>query len=95
MGKSYWEKHYQEARDNKDFITAGRLLGKAVASLLNIFAPGAIIIGGGFGHNEKKKYLPAAKAEIKRRVLNRQFKTKIIVSELKHAGALGAALLIK
>jgi len=55
--------------DKKDFKKAGEAIGKGLASLINIFAPDAIIIGGGFGHNESKKYLPYAKSEIKKYIL--------------------------
>ena len=91
----FLEKGYQKLRDKKDYPGAGRLLGKSLVSFINIFAPQAIIIGGSYGHNESKKYLPAAKSEIKKYLFNKKANTKIIISELKSAGALGAALLVK
>jgi len=91
----YFEQPYQKLRDRRDFKAAGRLIGKMMASLTNIFAPEAIIIGGGFGHNEAKKYLPSAKSEMKKFLFNKNSSTKILISKLKNPGALGAALLMK
>ncbi len=91
----FFESSFKKFRDKKDYKNAGRLVGRALASLINIFAPDAVIIGGGFGHNESRKYLPAAKTEIKNYIFNPQLKTKILISQLKNAGALGAALLVK
>lgn len=93
IGDVFLEKSFQLARDKKDFKQTGKLIGKSLVSFINIFAPDAIIIGGGFGHNESRKYLPAARSEIRKYLFNEKAKTKILITKLKNAGALGAALL--
>jgi len=92
---NFLETDYKKLRDKKDYVGAGRLFGKAFAAYVDIFDPQAIIIGGSYGHNESKKYLPTAKMEIKKHLFNKTNNTKIIISQLKNAGSLGAALLIK
>jgi len=94
INHEYFESAYQQLRNRKDFKGAGRVIGRGLASLTNIFAPQAIIIGGGYGHNEAKKYLPSAKSEMKKFLFNKNSKTKVLISNLNNAGALGAALLV-
>ena len=95
IGDNFFEEYYQKFRDKKDFEGSGSLLGGALASFINIFAPDAIIIGGSYGHNESKKYFPMAKREMKKHLFNKNAKTQILISQLKNSGALGAALLWK
>lgn len=95
IGDSFFESNYKKLRDAKNFKSSGRLIGKVLASLTNIFAPDAIIIGGGYGHNEAKKYLPSAKTEMKKHLFNKNSQTKVLITKLKNAGAVGAALLLK
>jgi glucokinase len=94
VGDEFFEATFKRFRDKRDFKNSGILIGRALASLTNIFAPEAIIIGGGYGHNESKKYLPALKFEMKRYLFNKDSKTKVLITQLKNAGALGAALLV-
>jgi glucokinase len=94
-GGVFLEKTFRQARDKKNFKQSGKIVGSALASFINIFAPEAVIIGGGFGRNASRKYLPAAKLEIRKHLFNKKAKTKILVSKLKNAGAIGAALLVK
>ncbi len=84
---------YQLPRDKHEFKQAGKVIGRTLAGLINIFAPEAIIIGGGFGHNEAAKYLPTAKAEMKKYLMSYAANSKVLVTKIKHAGAVGAALL--
>ena len=65
------------------------------ASLVNIFAPEAIILGGGVASDKTRNFLPIAKKEMRKFLFNKADKTEIIISKLKNAGALGAALLVK
>lgn len=94
-GDDFLEKYFQRLRDKKDYNTAGKLLGKGLASFANIFAPEAIIVGGSYGINESKKYLPTAQAQMRQFLFDNSNEPKIIISKLKNAGALGAALLLK
>jgi glucokinase len=93
MLDSFWEKLFQQARDKKDYKTLGKLLGMGLANLINLFDPDCVIVGGSVMTNHKNIILPQAKKEL-RRVLNKNSTAKIFVSNLKHAGALGAALMI-
>lgn len=93
LGSGFFESQFQVLRNKKDFVNAGKLIGKGLASLINIFAPEAVIIGGGYGINESGKYLPSAKKEIAKFIFNERNKTEVLISKLKNAGALGAALL--
>ncbi|MDR3642119.1 MAG: ROK family protein [Candidatus Doudnabacteria bacterium] len=93
VGDGFFEENFKKFRDKRDFKSAGVLIGKACASFVNIFSPEAIIIGGGFGHNESKKYLPYAKREIKKYLFNEKSQVKILITQLKNPGALGAALM--
>lgn len=91
----FLEKAYQRSRNAKNYKEAGKIIGRGFASLVNIFEPQALIIGGGFGQNEQAKYLPHAKAEMRKFLFDPKSQTKILVSKLKNAGAIGAALLVK
>ena len=85
----------KQLKDAKDYKKLGQIIGRAFAGLANIFAPEAIILGGGVAQNAGNKFLPAAKKEMKKYLFDENLKTKILVSKLKNAGAIGAALLIK
>jgi glucokinase len=95
LGGEFFEVIFRRYRDKKDFKNVGVVVGRALASFINIFAPEAIIIGGGFGKNESRKYLPEAKRAMAGFIFNEKANTKILVSQLKNAGSIGAALLIK
>ena len=95
IGDEFFETAFQRLRDKKDYKNSGVLIGKTLAGFINIFAPDAIIIGGGYGHNESKKYLPAAKFAVKKFIFNEKANTKVLISQLKNPGALGAALMLK
>ncbi len=95
LEQDFFEKEFQVLRDSKDFVKAGELIGKALASLINVFSPEAIVIGGGYGINETAGYLASAKNEITKYIFNKKNKTKILISKIKNSGAIGAALLVK
>jgi glucokinase len=91
----FLEKQFQAARDKKNNRQLGAMFGSVFASLVNIFAPQAIILGGGVATDKTRNFLPLAGKEMKKYLFNKNSKTKILVSKLKNAGALGAALLWK
>ena len=76
----------------------GRLLslfGRAVAAVINIVDPDAIVIGGGVG-NIDALYGPEARAEILKNVFNPELKTLILRPSLgDSAGVFGAAELTR
>jgi predicted NBD/HSP70 family sugar kinase len=81
----------------KTFDEVGRLLGIAFANIVNLLAPEAIVVGGGVtgsgdlflskARKTMREYI--ASDEVRKRI-------KLLKSKLgEHAGAIGAALLIK
>jgi glucokinase len=94
LGGGYLEKKFKKARDQRDNRKLGLLFGHAFAGLINIFAPQALIIGGGVATDKTRHFLPLAEKEMKKYLFYKEAKTKILVSKLKNAGAIGAALLV-
>ncbi|MGB2926795.1 MAG: ROK family protein [Limnothrix sp.] len=72
----------------------GKLLGAGLTSLIYIFTPEMIILGGGISASSEL-FLPAAQAEIERRVLpSSRVELQIVKAELdNNAGIVGAAKL--
>lgn len=93
LKNGFWETEFRKARNKKQHKQVGRLLGLALANMNNIFTPDAIIIGGGYGQGHWREYLPQAKQVLNKYLFDKTHKTQLIISKLKNAGALGAALL--
>ena len=75
---------------------AGRWLGVAVASLVNVLDPAVVLVGGGFGAAAAPWLLPAARSALASRVLGgpRRPVPPLLPAALgDDAGLLGAALL--
>jgi len=76
--------------------TLGRLtarFGEAIAAVINIVDPDAIVIGGGVG-NIDRLYLPETCAAIRRHLFNPDLRTELLRPTLgDSAGVYGAALL--
>jgi len=76
--------------------TLGRLtakFGEAIAAVINILDPDAIVIGGGVG-NIDRLYLPETRAAIRRHLFNPELRTELLRPTLgDSAGVFGAALL--
>ena len=76
--------------------TLGRLttkFGEAMAAVINILDPDAIVIGGGVG-NIDRLYLPETRAAIRRHLFNPELRTELLRPTLgDSAGVFGAALL--
>ena len=72
----------------------GTILGTGLASLMYVLTPEAIILGGGISASSKY-FLPAAKAEIEKRVTpTSRLELKLLTAQLgNNAGMLGAAKL--
>ena len=95
LNAEYLENAFQTARDSRNNQRLGAIFAKAFGGLINIFGPEAIIIGGGVATDKTRHFLPLAEKEMQKFLLNKNANTKILVSKLKNAGALGAALLWK
>jgi len=68
--------------------------GEAIAAVINILDPDAIVIGGGVG-NIARLYDPLTRAAIRRHLFNPELRTEILRPTLgDSAGVFGAALLV-
>ncbi len=88
-------RYFQPARQSNNYKALGQILGRTFATLINFFAPDAIILGGGLTKNAGNKFLGSAKKEMKKFLYNEKAVPVILTSKLKNAGAIGAALLFK
>ncbi len=91
--KLTYEKRFQMFKSKDDWKRVGKLLGRLTADILNLLDLEAIILGGSVGKKFGKHVIPVALAETKKHLLNKNLSPKIYISKLKHAGAIGAALL--
>jgi len=96
FGKTLLVKDLLEMRDKqaKEIIDdTVVLLGKGIASLINIFDPEIVVLMGGI-RETGEKFLRKVRAKAKEYVLIPHF-PKIKWTKLEHPGILGASLLIK
>jgi len=91
----FLEKPYQKARNANNYKELGIILGWQFAGLVNVFAPQALILGGGVSQNAHAKFIPGVQKEMKKFFVNEKTKVQVLASKLKNPGALGAALLFK
>jgi glucokinase len=74
--------------------TIGHHLGTGIGTLVNIFNPEVVVIGGGFGTAAFELLLPAAREVVEREALWPGGDVRIVVAELgADAGLIGAGLL--
>jgi fructokinase len=73
----------------------GEKFGEAIAAVINILDPDAIVIGGGVG-NVNELYTESARAEVRRHLFNPELKTEFLRPKLgDSAGVFGAAMLTR
>lgn len=79
----------------EDFQRIGKYLGIALANLVNILDPQAIIITGGFGQDMGKRFIPLATKVMKKYIVTPQGKNAVITMGKLGANAslIGAGLL--
>ena len=71
----------------------GRLLGAAIGSFVNMFEPGLVVVGGGFGIAAVEFLVPAAPRSRAARRSSRRRALRIVAGELgSDAGLIGAGL---
>ncbi len=88
------EQAYQQAKNSSDYKKLAQVVGILLVNVCKLFDPEAVILGGGIAQNIHGKFLPQALKIFNSRYSSRSLKKfKIIVSKLKNAGALGAALM--
>ncbi len=89
------EHYYQQARKKNDYKRMGEIVGLLFANIVNLLDIEAIILGGQLSTKHSADFLPFANKLSKKHIVNRTAFPKIVVSNLKNAGAIGAALLLK
>lgn len=87
------EHYFQKARDKRDYVKMGEVVGVLFANITNLLDVDAIILGGSVALRNGKQMLPHALRTAKKHVLNKSGFPKIIISSLKNGPALGASLL--
>lgn len=87
-----YEFYFQKHRRAKNYHALAKLLGRMFADVYNLLDIEAIILGGSVSKSASR-FLPLAISEARKFILNKQIAPKILISKLKNAGALGAALL--
>ncbi|MBI3231474.1 MAG: ROK family protein [Candidatus Doudnabacteria bacterium] len=88
-----YEALFQQYRDKNNYAAMAKLLGRMFADIYNLLDLEAIILGGSMA-KLANRFLRAALSETRKDILNKQIRPKILISKLKNAGAIGAALLI-
>lgn len=81
----------------KSYEELGKFLGLALANIVNLIAPEVIVLGGG-AINSSDLFLSTAKKIMRENISSSEAKKniKILKSKIgKHAGAIGAACLVK
>jgi glucokinase len=72
----------------------GRYLGAGLATLVNLFEPDAVVIGGGFGIAAFDLLLPSTRELLRREALVPAGEVPVVKAELgPDAGLVGAALI--
>lgn len=93
IGTETLESSFRNFRNTKNYESMGQLLGVAFSNLINIFNPQVLILGGGVSENYKF-FSKTMKKTMETHLNVYKMKTPVVVSKLKNAGALGAALLV-
>jgi glucokinase len=83
-----------DARAREALAGFGRILGAGLASLVNVFNPEAIVIGGGFGEAGELLYGPAREVVAREALAPARDIVRIVPAELgAEAGLIGAGLI--
>lgn len=93
--KHTFEYYFKIARDRRDNRALGEIVGNLTANLTNVLDAEVIVFGGGVATDPARNFLSLAKKTAQQNILNKKAMPKILISKLKHAGAIGAALLVK
>lgn len=93
--KLTWEDEFKIYRDKNNYKKLAVLTAQRLAVLVKLFSPQKVIFGGGVAVNSGSKFLPQASKQLKILLKDKRQMPKLTVSRIKHAGAIGAALLFK
>lgn len=89
------EKVFQKARDEQNNQILSEVLGILLNNVYRLADPDIIILGGGIVLDKNRNFINQAKLVCSKALLSYKIKPKVTVTKLKHAGAIGAALLTK
>lgn len=93
-GKHTFESLYQKARDSHNNRQLSQIVGVLLWDFCRMLDPNIIILGGGAATDKKRKFVEGAKTICAGMFSSYRVKPRIVVSKLKNAGSIGAALLI-
>lgn len=94
-GKNTFESLFQKARDARNNKQLSQLAGVLLGNIYRSLDPEIVVLGGGVALDKKRNFVGAAKKICTRMLSTYNIKPQILVSKLKNAGAVGAALLVK
>jgi glucokinase len=94
-GKHTFESLYQKARDAHNDKQLSKIVGVLLADVYRVLDPDIVVLGGGIALDKKRNFVEVAKGICAKMLSSYRIKPKIVVSKLKNAGSMGAALLIK
>jgi glucokinase len=94
-GKHTFESLFQKARNRKNNKELAHLTGILLGNIYRVLDPELIVLGGGVALDRNRKFIEEAEKICADLLSNYHIKPSIVVSKLKNAGVLGAALLIK
>ncbi len=89
------EHYFQLAKKKNDYKKMGEIVGLLFANIVNLLDVEAIILGGTLSTKHFTEFSPFAKKKAKKHIVNKAGMPKILVSNLKNASAIGAALLVQ
>ncbi len=94
-GENTFEKVFQKARDKQDDKALTKIIGSLLVNIYRLVDPEMVVLGGGVAIDKKRKFLNNAKIFCAKKLASYKIKpSNIVVSKLKNAGAIGAALLV-
>ncbi len=95
-GNQTFERLYQQARDSHDDAALAEIIGSLLTNIYRVVDPETIVLGGGVVFDRERNFLKRAAAVCAKNLASYKIKAdNIKISKLKHAGAVGAALLVK
>ena len=94
-GKHTFESLFKKGRDARNSRQLSQIVGVLLGNVCRAYDPDVVILGGGVAMDKKRNFVEGAKKICVNMLSSYRIKPKIVVSKLKNAGAIGAALLVK
>lgn len=91
-----FEKAFQKARDKNDNNALGQIVGALLTNIYRLADPELVVVGGGVALTPERNFINSARQICTKNLSSYKINpSNIVVSKLKNAGAIGAALLVK